>query len=289
MKCQDAIDSLRAAQDEFALRYYRWCLRESARELAAGFPRVRQFPSSQSLAFLDFVDTLTADEARAAMAGNLKFHHAASADLAGDVATTEELATRQRWLAFLRPEIVRQGERCTTLYVSPREQSIMQRDLDGRTRLWEKTDRKTFIAVLREELDPVLGPPERSHATALEYCVPVGRWYLHAQVDLGGRSQLACSQHVEARRARDLCRCVLSGGHGINLLGWCGVHPSTHTNLIAASQLEVIATLVREVFAFVLQEAPAWLSGLDHAVPETIDDANTWLEARLPTGSQRKQ
>jgi hypothetical protein len=149
MKCQDAIDSLRAAQDEFALRYYRWCLRESARELAAGFPRVRQFPSSQSLAFLDFVDTLTADEACAVMAGNLKFHHAASADLAGDVATTEELAMRQRWLAFLRPEIVRQGERCTTLYVSPREQSIMQRDLDGGTRLWEKTDRKTFIAVLQ--------------------------------------------------------------------------------------------------------------------------------------------
>ena len=127
------------------------------------------------------------------------------------------------------------------------------------------------------------------HGTALEYCVPVGRWYLQTQVELGGRSQLACSQHVEARRARDLCRCTLSGGHGINLLGWCGVHPSTHTSLIETSQLDAIATLLREVFAYVLQEAPAWLSGLDHAVPETIDDANTWLKARLAAGLQRKQ
>jgi hypothetical protein len=67
----------------------------------------------------------------------------------------------------------------------------------------------------------------------------------------------------------------------INLLDWSGAHPSMRTHLIEASRLDEIAALLYEVFAYVLQEAPSWLEGLDHEIPEAIEDANTWLDARL--------
>lgn len=52
-------------------------------------------------------------------------------------------------------------------------------------------------------------------------------------------------------------------------------------NLIEASRTDDVAALLREVFAYVLQEAPTWLAGLDHDIPEEIEDANTWVADRM--------
>jgi hypothetical protein len=283
VKCDDARRSLETTRQQFALTYFRWCLAECNREVDSGFVRIRRFPSSTSLRFLDFVESLprerAREQARDLMIANVKFHDATVAGFSDAGMTGAEKELRQRFLDMRSPPRVLHGQVVEPAYVSPREQDLMQRDLDGATRLWEPVDRKSFIAVLRKHLDTLFGPPVRRSASTLEYRVPVGRWYLRSHVDLGGRFQLACSQGIEARGKQDLCICALS--NDINLLRWCGVHPAMRANLIEASRLDEVAALLRETFFYVLQEAPAWLEGLDHDIPEEIEDANTWIANRL--------
>lgn len=117
MKYQEAILSLLPAQDEFASRYYRWSLVESARELAAGLPRVRRFLSHYVFKFLDFMESLSAEDARLAVMGNLKYLHAHGVARAGDALTATEADMRKQLLAFCNP-----NDR------SLREKALLQRE-----------------------------------------------------------------------------------------------------------------------------------------------------------------
>jgi hypothetical protein len=103
VKCQEAILSLLPEQDEFASRYSRWSLVESAREHAAGFPRVRRFPSHYVFKFLDFMESLSAEEERLAVMGNLKYLHAQGITRAGDGLTATEADMRKQLLSFCNP------------------------------------------------------------------------------------------------------------------------------------------------------------------------------------------
>lgn len=283
MKCDDARRSLEMARQQFALRYFRWCVAECNREVESGFARIRRFPASTSLRFLDFVESLprerAREQARDLMLANVKFHDSVTAGFSDARMTEAETELRQRFLDMRSPPRILLGQVVEPAYVSPREQELRQRDLNGETRLWEPIDRKSFVAVLRKHLDTLFGSPACRSSSTLDYRVPVGRWYLRSHIDLGGRSQLACSQLIEARRKQDLCTCALS--NEINLLRWCGVHPSMRANLIEESRVDEVAALLREIFCYVLQEAPAWLADLEHDIPEEIEDANTWIADRL--------
>ncbi len=282
MKCDEARRSLENTRQKFAQRYFSWCLAECKREVDSDFARIRRFPASTSFRFIDFVASLprerSPEQARDLMIANVKFHDSVMTGMRTPM-TEAETELRQRFLDMRSPPRVLHGVVVEFAYVSPREQELMQRDLDGETRLWEPIDRKSFVAVLRRHLDTLFGPPARRSSSTLDYRVPVGPWYLRSHIDLGGRSQLACSQWIEARRTQDLCMCALS--NDINLLRWCGVHPSMRANLIEASRLDEVAALLREIFGYVLEEAPAWLAGLDHDIPEAIEDANTWPADRI--------
>lgn len=271
------------ARQQFALRYFRWCLAECNREVDSGFARIRRFPSSTGLRFLDFVESLprerAREQARDLMFANVKFHDSVTSGRSDARMTAAETELRQRFLDMRSPPRILHGQVVEPAYVSPREEALRQRDLNGETRLGEPIERKSFIAVLRKHLDTLFGSPARSSSSTLDYRVPVGRWYLRSHIDLGGRSQLACSQIIEARRKQDLCICALS--NDLNLLRWCGVDPSMRANLIEASRIDEVAALLREIFCYVLQEAPAWLAGLDHDIPEEIEDATTWFTDRL--------
>lgn len=163
MKCDEARLSLDMPRRQFALRYFHWSLAECGREVDSGFARIRRFPSSTSFRFLDFVESLPGErareQARDLMSANIKFHDAAVAGLGDAGMTDSERELRQRFLNMRSALRTLQGRLIETAYVSPREQDLMQRDLDGETRLWEQVDRKAFMAVLRKHLDTLLGPP----------------------------------------------------------------------------------------------------------------------------------
>src|SRR5215510_10178883 len=72
MKCAEAQSLLAPLQDEFARRYYRWCLAESQRELEADFPAIRAMQSHVSFLFLEFVESCSRNEIRDLMVGGLK-------------------------------------------------------------------------------------------------------------------------------------------------------------------------------------------------------------------------
>lgn len=127
----------------------------------------------------------------------------------------------------------------------------------------------------------MLGRPHRRTKTVLHYFAAVGRWYFSTHVDLGGQSLLKYSHGIYARLPVDLAHCPLSQGHGQNLLDWCGVHPSSNTNLIPLDQLEDIALLLQETSVYALKSASDWLSGIDHSLPEVLEDQDTWMQDRL--------
>jgi hypothetical protein len=54
MKCARAVALMEPLRNEFAARFYNWCLEESASEQRAGFPSIRAIPSYVSLLFLEF-------------------------------------------------------------------------------------------------------------------------------------------------------------------------------------------------------------------------------------------
>lgn len=135
--------------------------------------------------------------------------------------------------------------------------------------------------ILREHLNPVLGRPHRRTKTVLEYFAPIGRWYISTHVDLGGQSLLRYSHTIYARPPIDLAQCPLSQGHGQNLLDWCGVSPNTSTSLIAFDQFEDIAALLREASSCALQAASGWVDGIDHSIPDVLEDQDTWMQDRL--------
>jgi hypothetical protein len=157
----------------------------------------------------------------------------------------------------------------------------LQRDGGVIEWIWQAERRKQFLGILREHLDPVLGRPHRRTKTVLHYFAPVGRWYFSAHVDLGGQSLLTYSHSIYARSPVDLAHFPLSQGHCQNLLDWCGVHPSTDTNLIPTDQFEDIALLLQETTAYALKSSAGWLSGIDHSIPEVLEDEDTWMQDRL--------
>lgn len=175
MKCDDARRSLETTRQQFASRYFRWCLAQCEREVDWDFAWIRRFPSSTAFRFVDFVESLprerAREQARDLMVANVKFHGSVAAGTREAGMTESEAELRQRFLDMRSPPRVLHGQVVEAAYVSPREQELMRRDLDGDTHRWEPIDRKSFIAVLRRHLDTLFGPPARRSSSTLDYRV----------------------------------------------------------------------------------------------------------------------
>jgi hypothetical protein len=132
MKCSDALAALQSAQDEFALRYYRWSLRQSERELTENFPLVRQAADSVGFRFLDFAEGLPKSEVRSFMVFGIKRFNPCGAELAGEPVSKEEENAHQKYLAYLTPEVALFGKQLSSMRVSPRTLEIRNRELLGK-------------------------------------------------------------------------------------------------------------------------------------------------------------
>jgi hypothetical protein len=253
--------------DEFALRYYRWSLSDSERELEEDFPLVRRIKSSIALLFLDFAESSKRQNTRKLMTGNIKRFNPRGAELAGDSVNDEEGAVRQEFLDYLTPEVVLQGQRLTSKRVSPRASLIREQEFAGRSRI----ERKTLKQALVRSLEPLLAKPERAPAAGLHYWLPVDGWHLATSLDLSGRKQLYYGHWISARRRIDSCSTNLQPA--ISLLSWCGIHPNTSFDLIQEHEIDEVATSIREMCEHFLQHTTELLSGLSHSIPEILEDA----------------
>jgi hypothetical protein len=269
MKCAEALQSLRAVQDEFALRYYRWSQMESEREIAEGFPLTRKVKSSSASLFIDFAEESPREVVRKLMTGNLKRFNSRGAEIAVDVLSSEEEAARQLFLEYLTPEVTLNGQKMTSRRVSPRASQVRERESQGQTS--GRLDKKRLKQALMEALEPVLAKPERAPAGGLHYCLPIDRWYLITSLDLSGKKQLYYGHWISARRRIDSCPANLYSE--ISPLSWSGIERNTSFNLIEAQDVDNVASFVSEMCKHFIHTARKLLSRLDHSVPEILSDA----------------
>ncbi len=269
MRCAEAKGSLRPAQDEFALRYYRWSVRASDAELHQGFPRVSRVKSYLVFLFLDFAAGCTAAELGNLMRGGIKRFNPRGAELARESPTGDEDAIHQKFVAYFSKEIVIYGQVMKSMRIAPRAMEIQNETLAGRTSL--QLNKKQLLRTVGQTLEPLLSLPERSSRSGLHYCLGIPPWHLLTSIDLGGRKQLTYSHWLSPRRGIDDCATDLSSG--VSLLNWCGIHRSTAFDLIQDNEIESLGELLRDVCEYFIKSLPDLLSGLDHNIPETLEDS----------------
>jgi hypothetical protein len=267
MLCAEALAQLARPIDDFAARYFRWCQQEIAREVAGNFPTVRRLPWSGALLFLDFAAEFSVAEARNFMSEGIKRFNARGAELAGAAVTDEESAARQKFLAYLHPEVLIEGRAMSSLRVSPRALEIREAERQGKTTTVFK--KKILKEELQRALEPVLGEPERRRG-GLQYCLPIGPWYLFTSLDTAGRKQLNFGAWISARHKIDFCPTRLQPA--VSPLSWLGIHPETGFDLIQEHELQQVAAIVSELCMRVVEQVPVWLEGLSHNIPEDVDD-----------------
>jgi len=268
MKCAEAQSLLAPLQDEFAQRYYRWCLEESEREFEADFPSIRAIKSHVAFLFLDFADISSREEIRRLMVSGIKRSNPRAMELTSSFISPEEETVQKKFVAFFRDEVMLQGQRLSSVRMPKRESQIRGRELLGQTSTDIKS--KELKQALVKAFAPNWGKPERAPAFGL-FSKKLGSWHLSASLDLAGHAQLNYSHLISARQRIDLCPTYLH--HSICPMNWCGLQGETSFDLIQTSEIQEVAQTVARFSSRVLQIMPELLSGLEHSLPEEIEDA----------------
>ena len=268
MRCSEAQILLAPLQDEFARRYYHWCLEQSRRELEADFPSIRAIKSHVAFLFLDFAETCSQQELRTLMVDGIKGFHPRATELTNDLITPDEETMRRRFVAFFQDEVILHGQRLSRMRTPTRKAEIWERELVGKTSTLIKS--KQLKRALLETFEPILGKPERTDSLGLHFSKLFGSWHVTTVLDLAGPAQLNYGQRISARRRIDLCPTDLDPS--ICPMSWCGIHRGTAFDLIQTSEVQEIAATVARFSSHVVEVIPALLSGLEHKLPENIED-----------------
>lgn len=268
MRCSEAQIMLAPLQDTFARRYYLWCLEQSRRELEAGFPSIRAIKSHVAFLFLDFAETCSQKELRTLMVEGIKRFNPRATELTNDYITPDEETIRSRFVAFFQDEVILHGQRFSRMRTPTKKAEIWQRELAGKTST--QIESKQLKRALLETFEPMWGKPERTHSFGLHFSKPFGSWHVTTVLDFAGHAQLNYEHHICARRRIDLCPTDLNPG--ICPMTWFGIHRGTAFDLIQTGEIQEVAETVARFSSRVLEVVPALLSGLEHKLPEEMED-----------------
>lgn len=269
MRCAEAVSILRPLQDEFALRYYDWSLDQSRKELEQDFPNLRRVRSSLVFLFLEFIEDRTRSDVHDLMTGGIKRFQPRAAELRGQRVTQREAGLHQQFVDYFSEEIILQGTPMTAFRVPRTERRLRDEELAGRVKFHQ--NKKQLREALKRKFYAAGIEPQSEFGAGLNFCEPIGDWYLITSLDVSGQSQLECSQRVAPRRTIDTCFTDLLAG--ANLLSWCGIHPNTRYDLIQTGELDVVVESVLAACQMFRQFVPEALTGLHHEIPEQLEDA----------------
>jgi hypothetical protein len=267
MKCARAVALMEPLRNEFASRYYDWCLEESAREQRAGFPGIRAIPSYLSLLFLEFAARCEEREIRDLMVGGIKTWLPRAVAAGRLSLSAAEDAAQGRFKDYSTEQVGDGEQPVQVMRVSRRECEIREQERLGRTTTLITA--KQWRGVLCEQLNPLLGKPERTRS-GIEYVTKIGPWFAHTSLDWAGRPQLNYAHWITARRQVDSCPTQLV--NSVGPMSWCGIHRDTTFDLVQLRELEMTAQALAGFCRIVLDALPRLLAGLEHCLPEAMED-----------------
>lgn len=231
------------ARDEFAVRYYRWALDDARREVHEDFPLLRSVRSALPIRVVAYLESFTGDDRLRVATSLVKRSHRRAIEL-----------TAGSWGA--EDERIDQDYRSAARVRRPEEEWRNQALLHDPDKL--KLNRGRFLAAVKAELVPVLGPGEPfSTKHEWRYDTPLGPWTLATFIDAGGSlHQLSYTQTIRVDPRRVL-------KEGLSICGWLGIGGG-HTTWSQLTEADTppAAESIARVCAHFLRAAPALVAGL---------------------------
>ena len=224
--------------NQFTVAFYRWALEDFRREIREGFPFLRRI-KQRYLLFrqLPAIESLPPDDQQQLASALVKRFHAGAARSVGETISAEEWRVYDWYMsdiARIRPEEFR---------------------LDPQ--MLSKVNRKQFAALLKEELEPVLGDDvEPFGQNVWRYWTPIRDLTILTYVDVGGQyHQLMYSQALTTRGTPYTPT-------GTSILAWLGISSQTMWNLLTDSDTSETAKSLALLCSHFMHAVPSLLDGL---------------------------
>ncbi len=221
--------------DDYAVRFYRWSLQDSAREFSERFKKIRRITSEPVRRFIEFAEGLPLPQQRSLSKALVKRFHPRAIQLTKDFLDATEESLVQTFLDATEP--------CGRDKNSAAGLIVGQRDL-----------RKALKGALVSRL----GEPDPTWANPAEwrFLHTVHGWTVFTYVDLGGRIHHLTYSH-----------CIRAGKSSLiehtSILYWMGVMSQTSWEIMSSSQTEEVADSLVDLCTHFLDATHQLLAGLD--------------------------
>jgi hypothetical protein len=259
--------TLEQARSEFAVRYYRWALQESRREVAHEFPLLRKMGNHDADRFLSLMNSMPKEQRFSLAAALVKRSHIPKGiQGTGEQLSSDDQKAVEKW-------------RQAFLVATPKERAIAQQKEAGE---WIQLKRKKLASLIERELQPILGEPEVTpwprSSEGWSYRSEVHGWKIGTNVDLGGKfHQLGYAHHIHGPRPAEPIRSkshwisqmpyaqmILEPGcydGAISIFSWLGIGQTQWTDL-SDDDAPVVAASVAELCQHFMMAAHALLADI---------------------------
>ena len=238
--------------NQFTIRYYHWAQADFQREIASGFPLLRQIKDKYLLLrVLPTIESLPVEDQYHLASALVKRFHAKAVKLLNTEMTEKEKLLYQWYIDSTK----RTGQ----------EELELNKQIER-----FHTKRKRFATLIKQTLTPVLG----NDVTPLgdyepyyvwqywtpigNYTTPLGQLTLCTLFDVGGDWHQLCYDHSIVQKGY----AYLTQGARISIFSWLGIASQTMWNLLTDADTAEAAQTLALLCSHFLQAVPALLDGL---------------------------
>lgn len=231
------------AQEEFAVRYYRWSRLQASKEVADGYPLLKRMDHPSCRKYLRRMAQLSIEDQQAFTSLLVKWRHLPEiVEVSGDAPLScEEIAEVKGYLGGLAYEL------------DPASVSYYRRLQQGDPTA--NLDKRRFRKTLREHLAPLLGKGDPSGGADWTCSTIIENLLVETYIDTGGRTALHYYHDIIFSEHQYM-------GRGISVLGWLGLSGGTSWYQLEDSKAEETASFLAELCERFLKAAPELLKGL---------------------------
>jgi hypothetical protein len=245
---------IRAARNEFLVRFYRWALADTLAQFNEGFPRLRNLKSGPALRYLEFLDNLAASDQRRFVVAKLKQSHRPAC-----VLLDQPLSPAERALLgeFYRGHEVAMPATSIRAYVSSHVEMALN-DLRVSAPASFAINKTALRSEVKARLQSVLGGARQGLGgpQALEFNGRIGDWSLITIVDTPRTFQLRYNHSIRSTSKTYIIERT-------SAFGWMGVGMVTYWDYMTASDVDATADWLTKMCRLFLDALPKLLKGLN--------------------------
>jgi hypothetical protein len=226
-------------RDQFAVRFYRWSVETTIREVSEGFPLVGLVNGQLARSVIDYFYSIRDADKMSAARRLVKRSHPRGAELCGESMTDAE----KGWYEAYRLKVSELSSAYLNEIVLPSR---------------KRANKRALRAAVKAVLPAICGDiVQRDSASLWVHARAIGTWTVLTEVDLGGSPIQLSYHHYIARSTNDADRL----GGLISLLVWMGIS-MTEWDLVSESEESSAAQALGRICEHFMNAVPSLLDGL---------------------------